>query len=237
MSRFFGLDSPRALRLADLGFARRVLPMALRGLLRKPFVGSGNGPLFVGRNVRLSGLGRVRHTGRLVIEDGAEVQGLAKRGLSFGADVSIGPGSMIRPSSYYGGEVGEGLVMGDRSSMGAGCFIGCSGYIEIGDDVMLGPGVRIFSENHVFDDTSRTIKAQGVERGTVHIGDDCWIASGATITANVRIGSGVVVAAGSIVTSDVPDNAVVAGVPARVLRYRGATERASDAASRAASQH
>ena len=51
----------------------------------------------------------------------------AERGLSFGADVSIGPGSMIRPSSYYGGEVGEGLVMGDRSSMGAGCFIGCSG--------------------------------------------------------------------------------------------------------------
>jgi len=226
MSRFFGLESPSALRLADLSFVLRVLPMAVRGLLRKPFVGSGHGPLFIGRHVRLSGLSRVRHTGRLVIEDGAEVQGLAKRGLNFGSDVSIGPGSMIRPSSYYGGEVGEGLVMGDRSSMGAGCFIGCSGYIEIGNDVMLGPGVRVFSENHVFVDTSTTIKSQGVVRGTVHIGDDCWIASGATITANVRIGSGVVVAAGSVVTSDVPDNAVVAGIPARVLRYRGAKESA-----------
>ncbi|WP_150307659.1 acyltransferase [Planctomonas psychrotolerans] len=220
MSRFSGLESPRAGIAADVGFVRRVVPMFLRGLLRKPLLGKSAGPLFVGRNARLSNLGRIRHDGRLVIEDGAEVQGLARRGLRFGSDVSIGPGSMIRPSSYYGGEVGEGLLMGDRSSTGANCFIGCSGRIEIGNDVMLGPGVRIFSENHAFEDTAASIKSQGVVRGTVVIGDDCWIASGATITANVTIGRGVVVAAGSVVTSDVPDNAVVAGIPAKILRYR-----------------
>jgi len=127
---------------------------------------------------------------------------------------------MIRPSSYYGGLAGEGFVMGDRSSIGPGCFIGCSGYIEIGADVMLGPGVRIFSENHVFADTTATIKSQGVERGTTTIEDDCWIGSGATVTSGVRIGAGSVVAAGSVVTRDVPPMSIVAGVPARVLRTR-----------------
>ena len=104
--------------------------------------------------------------------------------------------------------------------MGAGCFIGCSGLIVIGDDVMLGPGVRIFSENHRFSRTTETIKSRGVDRGTVSIGNDCWIASGVTITANVRIGTGVIVGAGSVVTSDLPDFSIAAGSPARVIRMR-----------------
>ncbi|MCZ9882308.1 acyltransferase [Arthrobacter sp. B2a2-09] len=162
----------------------------------------------------------ISHQGRLVVEDFAEVQGLTKCGLNFGIDVSIGPGCMIRPTSYYGGEVGVGLWVGDRTSFGAGCFIGCSGEIRIGNDVMLGPGVRLFSENHVFGDTEQTIKAQGVVRESLSIGDDVWIGSGATVTAGVTVGSGVVIAAGSVVTRDVPDNSIVAGVPAKVLRSR-----------------
>jgi acetyltransferase-like isoleucine patch superfamily enzyme len=154
------------------------------------------------------------------VEDFAEVQGLAKHGLNFGVDVSIGRNTLIRPSSYYGGEIGVGLWVGDRSSFGAGCFIGCSGEIRIGNDVMLGPGVKLFSENHAFADTGRTIKSQGVERSYLTVGDDSWIGSGVTITAGVTIGSRVVVAAGSVVTRDVPDDSVVAGVPAKVLRIR-----------------
>lgn len=194
--------------------------MRLRGLLRSLVMPGSHGSLFIGRHVLLSGSRHIRHTGRLVIEDGAEVQGLSRRGLSFGDGVSIGPGAMIRPSSYYGGPVGEGLRMGDRSSIGSGCFIGCSGWIEIGDDVMLGPGVRVFSENHVFSDTSASIKSQGVERGVTVIEDDCWIASGVTVTSGVRIGRGSVVAAGSVVTKDIPPFSVAGGVPARVLRSR-----------------
>lgn len=194
--------------------------MRLRGMLRSLVMPRSRGSLFIGRRVLLSGARHIRHTGRLVIEDGAEVQGLSRRGLTFGDGVSIGPGAMIRPSSYYGGPVGEGMVMGDRSSVGSGCFIGCSGWIEIGDDVMLGPGVRVFSENHVFSDTSVSIKSQGVERGVTVIEDDCWIASGVTITSGVRIGRGSVVAAGSVVTRDIPSFSVAGGIPAKVLRSR-----------------
>jgi acetyltransferase-like isoleucine patch superfamily enzyme len=80
----------------------------------------------------------------------------------------------------------------------------------MGNDVMLGPGVKLFSENHIFTETAQTIKSQGVERGILTIGNDVWIGSGVTVTAGVTIGSGVVIAAGS----------VVAGVPAKVLRTR-----------------
>ncbi|MGB6059093.1 MAG: acyltransferase [Microthrixaceae bacterium] len=204
--------------LVQLG--SRLLPMAVRGVIRKPFLASSRGLLFIGRGVRLSNPSHIHHSGRLVIEDGVELQGLSKHGIRFGSDVSIGAQTMIRPSSYYGGEIGEGLVIGDRSSVASGCFLGCSGLISIGNDVMFGPGVRVFSENHVFADTHRTIKSQGVERSTVMIGDDCWIGSGTTITANVKIGRGVVVGAGSVVTQDLPDYSIAAGSPAKVIRSR-----------------
>ena len=220
MPRFDGVEPGVPAALAELGFLRRALRMRLRGLLTQPLLGRGSGPLFRGRRVVLTDARCIRSAGRLVIEDGAEVQGLAKRGLTFGTEVSIGAGTRIRPSSYYGGEIGEGLVVGDRSSMGSDCFLGCSGLIVLGDDVMLGPGVRVYSENHRFDDVDATIKSQGVERGVTVIEDDCWIGSGAVITSGVTVGRGSVVAAGSVVTRDLPEYSVAAGVPARVLRSR-----------------
>ncbi|WP_284983038.1 acyltransferase [Arthrobacter sp. efr-133-TYG-118] len=198
----------------------RTAPMLLRGSLVKPWLKHSGGVLFVGRGARLKNPQLISHKGRFVVEDYAEVQGLAQHGLNFGDEVSIGRGTLIRPSSYYGGEIGVGLWVGDRSSFGAGCFIGCSGEIRIGNDVMLGPGVRLFSENHIFSDRDRTIKSQGVSREFLSIGDDVWIGSGVTITAGVKVGSGVVIAAGSVVTHDLPDNAVAAGIPAKVLRTR-----------------
>ncbi|TFD32935.1 acyltransferase [Cryobacterium sp. TMT1-62] len=218
--RFEGLQRDRNIH-ATVQVYLRVGFMALRGLAAKPFLKRSSGVLLLGRGARILNPSFVSHTGRLVLEPYAEVQGVSRGGINLGSDVSIGRGTMIRPSSYYGGEIGEGLWIGDRSSIGCDGFIGCSGRISIGSDVMMGPGVRIFSENHLFDDLHSSIKSQGVSRSYVEIGDDCWIASGVTITAGVRIGSGVVIAAGSIVTRDIPDDSVAGGIPARVLRKRG----------------
>jgi len=194
--------------------------MVLRGLPRKPFLRASHGLLLVGRRVRITNPQWISHAGRLVLEDGVELQGLSRDGIRFGADVSIGAGTAIRPSSYYGGEIGVGLSVGDRSSFATGCFVGCSGQIDIGTDVLCGPGVRIYSENHVFADAETTIKSQGVERGIVRIEDDCWIGSGTVIASGVTVGRGSVIGAGSVVTRDIPPFSVAAGSPARVLRSR-----------------
>ncbi|MDH6235372.1 acetyltransferase-like isoleucine patch superfamily enzyme [Cryobacterium sp. CG_9.6] len=218
--RFKGLPRNQNLH-ATMHVYLRVAFMALRALTVKPLLKRSTGALLLGRGARILNPSYVSHTGRLVLEPYSELQGISRGGINLGADVSIGRGTTIRPSSYYGGEVGEGLWIGDRSSIGCDGFIGCSGRISIGSDVMIGPGVRVFSENHSFDSLASSIKSQGVTRSFVEIGDNCWIASGVTITAGVRIGSGVVIAAGSVVTRDIPDNSVAGGIPARVLRQRG----------------
>lgn len=218
-ARFEGLNHRENLQASGQMLAK-VFPMIARGAVVKPFLHHSKGALYLGRGARIKNPQHISHEGRLVIEDFAEVQGLSQQGVHFGADVSIGRGTQVRPSSYYGGEAGVGLWVGDRSSFGTGCFIGCSGEIRIGSDVMLGPGVKLFSENHVFSNTSKTIKSQGVDRSFLTIGNDVWIGSSVTVTAGVTIGNGVVVAAGSVVTRDLPDNVIVAGIPAKIVRDR-----------------
>ncbi|HCJ50099.1 MAG TPA: galactoside O-acetyltransferase [Microbacterium sp.] len=208
-------------KLARFQSAVRAVLMLTRGSLTRPLLRSSSGLVFRGRGVSILNPQYISNAGRLVLEDFVEVQGVSRRGISFGRSVSIGRGTTIRPSSYYGGEAGIGLRVGDRSSIGAGGFVGCSGWIEIGDDVMLGPGVRLFSENHAFGDLSQTIKQQGVIRGELVIENDCWIGSGVTLLPNITVGRGSVIAAGSVVNRDVPPYSVVAGVPAKVVRSRG----------------
>ena len=155
-----------------------------------------------------------------IIEDYAEINCLAKQKIIIGNRVSIGKFAIIRPTNAYGGEIGEGLKIGNNSNIGPYCYIGCSGYIEIGDNVMMSPRVSIYAENHVFTRTDITLKDQGVKKEFVKIEDDCWIAANSIILAGVTIGKGSVVAAGSIVTRDVPPYSVVAGVPAKIIKQR-----------------
>ena len=191
-----------------------------RGLRWRPWLERSRGLLFVARGARILNPWRLS-VGRCVkIEEGVELQCLARRGVTLGDRVTLGRGASIRPSSYYGYEPGEGLAIGDGSAVGAFSWIGASGFVEIGRDVMLGPRVVILPENHVFSDTTRTIKSQGVARGGVVIEDDCWIGANVTILAGVRIGRGSVVAAGAVVRSDVPPMSVAGGVPARILKSR-----------------
>ena len=85
---------------------------------------------------------------------------------------------------------------------------------------MMGPRVGLFAENHVYDDIDRVMRDQGVKRQPILIEDDCWLASSSTILAGVTVGRGAIVAAGSIVTADVPPYAIVGGAPAKVIRHR-----------------
>ena len=127
----------------------------------------------------------------------------------------------VRPSGYYGTDLGHGLRVGEGSSIGAFAWIGASGPVRLGKQVMLGPRVVILPENHIYEDLQRPIQEQGVERLGVTIEDDCWIGADAKILAGVHIARGAIVAAGAVVTKDVAAGHIVGGVPARTLRVRG----------------
>ena len=206
--------------LALLQLLHKSLPMYIRGLWWRLLLHSTTGTVLIGKQVTIRNPQYVSVGRNFVAEDYCEIQGIAETGIVFGDRVTIGRFAMIRPSGYYGREVGAGLKVGDRSNIGPFCYIGCSGHIRIGNDVMMSPGVSLFAENHNFMDTDLPMKAQGVTKQPIVIEDDCWLASNSTILAGVHIGRGAVIAAGAVVTQDVPDFAIVGGVPAKILGWR-----------------
>jgi maltose O-acetyltransferase len=116
---------------------------------------------------------------------------------------------------------GVGISIGNNSGLGINCNI--RGPLEIGDNVMMGPDVLILTSRH---NTSRVdipmCKQGDLPKQKVTIGNDVWIGSGAIIARKpgLTIGDGAVIGSGAVVTKSVPPYAIVAGVPARVIKYR-----------------
>lgn len=192
----------------------------LRGLVRRIFLKEVHGLLLIGRHVQVSHGKHIRCGKNVKFEDYAEIHGLCSEGLNFGNNATISRGVMIRPSSYYGGDLGIGLTMGDNSSIGPHSYIGCSGKITIGKNVMFGPKCSLFAENHVFSDTETSIKSQGVKQKGITIEDNCWIGSNVTILDGVTVGRGSVIAAGTLVNKDIPAGSVVMDKRTKVQKER-----------------
>jgi acetyltransferase-like isoleucine patch superfamily enzyme len=207
-------------RLSTTAVFVRMVIWWLRGLFVRWRFGSSRGLFLVGKGVTIRQAKYIKAGRNFILQDHCEVNGLSQKGLIFGDKVTIGSYAIIRPTNLYGGEAGIGLKMGNNSNIGPYSYIGCSGYIEIGNNVMISPRVSIYSENHNFDRTDIPMIEQGVTRSFVKIEDDCWIAANSVILAGVTIGHGSVVAAGSIVTKDVPPLSIVAGNPAQIIKSR-----------------
>ncbi|MEU0133276.1 acyltransferase [Streptomyces sp. NPDC006296] len=110
------------------------------------------------------------------------------------------------------------LTLGDGVVLGRGSHVIADTSVSIGSDTYCGPYVYITSTNHSYDDTGRPVGKQWPRMEPVVIGPGCWIGTGAVILPGARLGRNVVVAAGAVVRGEVPDHAVVAGAPARVVR-------------------
>lgn len=113
---------------------------------------------------------------------------------------------------------GGGILIGSGSGLGVNCFV--HGPLKIGDNVMMGPDVTILTHTHNIERTDIPMGQQGSRTAEVVIGNDVWIGMRSIIMPGVRIGDGVVIGAGAVVTKDVPDFAIVGGVPARIIKYR-----------------
>ncbi|MFK0253587.1 acyltransferase [Streptomyces sp. NPDC090445] len=110
------------------------------------------------------------------------------------------------------------LVLGDGVVLGRDSHVIADAPITIGNNTFCGPGVYITSTNHSYDDPHEPIGRQWPRSEPVEIGPGCWLGTGAVILPGARLGRNVVVAAGSVVRGEVPDHAVVAGAPARIVR-------------------
>jgi acetyltransferase-like isoleucine patch superfamily enzyme len=223
----FELDGAITTRDA-LAVAARVGEHAARGALRRLSLADASGALLVGRRVRLLHAGHIHLGANVVLEDDVEIVGLTTQGIWLGDNVAIGRGTLIKPTSYYGRNLGEGLRIGARSSIGPFGYVGCSGFISIGANVLIGPRVSMHAENHRFHEGGVPIREQGVTLEPIVIEDDCWIGSDVVLLGGVTVGRGAVVAAGSVVTKSVAAGEVVGGVPARVIKSREPLERRDD---------
>ncbi len=125
-------------------------------------------------------------------------------------------GKKLRVKS--GAEISPNATIGNNSELGTRCMVQSN--VHIGDNVIMGPDVKIYSRNHKFDRLDIPIKNQGKNYYTTKIGNDVWLGANVVVTAGCTIGDHAVVAAGAVVTKDVPEYAVVGGVPAKILKYR-----------------
>ncbi|KAJ2054857.1 hypothetical protein GGI08_004384 [Coemansia sp. S2] len=121
---------------------------------------------------------------------------------------------IIESPVYF--DYGKNTHVGKCFYMNAMCTILDCARVDIGDHVLFGPNVQIYTAEHPVDPATRL---KGLESARpIKIGNNVWVGGSSTILAGVTIGDGVTVAAGSVVTKDVPDNVVVAGVPARIVK-------------------
>ena len=129
-----------------------------------------------------------------------------------------GPGLVVRRDVLL--RHTRNISIGRDVFINHGVDITAWGEIEIGDDVLIGPGAVLHSGDHEMRDPDVPVRLQGIRAGRIVIEDDVWIGAHAVVTRDVRLGRGCVVAAGAVVTHDVPPYAVVGGVPAQVIGTR-----------------
>lgn len=118
-----------------------------------------------------------------------------------------------------GADFALNIKIGNNSGIGKNSIIGA--YTQIGDNVMMGEACFIYARNHKTDRLDVPMCIQGFEEyRPVVISDDVWIGARVTILPGAKIGKGVIIGAGAVITGEIPDYAVVGGVPARIIKYR-----------------
>lgn len=175
--------------------------------------------MFIGKRVSIKSKGHIKCGSGVTINDDCSINALCRGGVEIGNNFSLGKGSVIECTGVIR-ELGESLKIGNDVGISPSAFISVRGNVSIGDSTIFGPGVKIFSENHIFESTETPIYLQGASRKGISIGEDCWIGANAVILDGVTIGKGCVIAAGAVVNCDIPDYSVAGGVPAKIIKSR-----------------
>lgn len=175
--------------------------------------------VFIHPSSKIRSVSNLKFGKNLQIGRNCFIDALSKNGLIFGDNCSMGDYTYIKLTGSYK-QIANGVKIGNNVGLGSHGFYGCGvGTLEIGDDCIFGNYVSIHPENHNYSDRTKPIRLQGVNsHGGVKIGNNCWIGAKATILDGTKIGNNSIVAAGAVVKGAFPDNVIIGGVPARILK-------------------
>lgn len=173
--------------------------------------------LFVGKGVRFFNVKNMTFGRFVQLEDYVYLNALGKQALELGDNVKIGAYSRLIISTSFN-DIGAFIKIGDNVGLGEFAYLGGAGGLEIGADCIIGQYLSCHPENHHFEKNNQLIRHQGVHRQGIHIGRNCWIGAKVTVLDGVTIGDNCVIAAGAVVTKNMPANSLIGGVPAKVIR-------------------
>ena len=185
-------------------------------MLIRGFIKTGQ-KVFIGRNTQILNNRNIRFGKSVTIGSYCEIDGYASEKIILGDCVKIGSYSKLLSTSHFS-KFGKGLVMGSNSAIGDFTHFGAPGGITIGNDVIMGSYISFHSENHNFSDTSKLIRDQGVSHKGIVLGNNIWVGAKVTFLDGCEVGDNSVVAAGAVVTAKFPENSIIGGVPARVIK-------------------
>jgi acetyltransferase-like isoleucine patch superfamily enzyme len=185
--------------------------MLIRGFLK-----TGK-KVFIGHNTKILNSSNIVFGKSVTIEKQCVIDGYSSEKIILGDCVKIGAYSNLLSTSHFS-KYGKGLKMGNNSAVGDFTHFGAPGGIEIGNDVIMGSYVSFHSENHNFSDTTKLIREQGVTSKGIKLGNNIWVGAKVTFLDGCEVGSNSVVAAGAVVNGIYPDNVIIGGVPAKIIK-------------------
>jgi acetyltransferase-like isoleucine patch superfamily enzyme len=160
---------------------------------------------------------RWRTNGLVFFGRDLELQVGRKGRIEFGRFVWVGDGTKIRCH--------EGIVeIGDKTVFGQECTISAYQRVRIGEQCVIADRAMFIDFDHGVTEVDRPIRVQGIYKRDTVVGSNVWVGYGACVLRGVRVGDNAVIGTNAVVTRDVPANAVVGGVPAKVLRIRDAPQ-------------
>lgn len=177
--------------------------------------------IFVSPSAKIICSSKIKFGRNLNIGYGCYINALSKNGLICGENVSIGYHTYIALTGSLH-NLADKMVIGNNVGLGThGCYGVGVGKLEIGDNTICGNYVSIHPENHITERLDIPIRLQGVKsNGGVKIGKNCWIGAKVTILDGTEIGDGCIIAAGAVVKGKFPNNSIIGGVPAKIIKMR-----------------
>jgi len=191
------------------------LGLLLRSKLYPLLLGScGRGVVF-GSNVVLRHPGKLRLKSNIVIDDNSvlDAKGNSNQGIDIGDNVFVGRNTIIYCQN---GDV----EIGDNANIGSNCQIFSAKRVQIGNNVLIAAYTYLVGGGHIYKDPDIPVIEQGRTASGIEIGDNVWLGASVKVLDGVSIGEGAIIAAGAVVTEDIPSFAIAGGIPAKVIKLR-----------------